>query len=116
MCMSRSPPCRARDPCGSEWKKRYTANQGKIEEEKATLECGGSTPLWIFGVRWLDTALDLWSAVARHRFGSLIGVGRTAWFGPPSLRTGRADLPHPALQLVIIPSATDTTAHRQLSG
>ena len=29
-----------------------------------------------------------------------IGVGR-ARDGPPSLRTGQADLPHPALQLVV---------------
>src|SRR5947209_16922062 len=34
----------------------------------------------------------------------LIGVGRTGWFpGPPSLRTGHADLPHPALRLVVLP-------------
>jgi len=32
-----------------------------------------------------------------------IGVGRTEWPRPPSLRTGLADLPHPALQLVVLP-------------
>ena len=30
-----------------------------------------------------------------------IGVGRHDWFRSPSLRTGRAILPHPALQLVV---------------
>jgi hypothetical protein len=24
------------------------------------MECGGRTPLWMYGVRWLDAALDLW--------------------------------------------------------
>ena len=33
-----------------------------------------------------------------------IGVGRTGCLpGPPSLRTGRAVLPHPALQSVVLP-------------
>ena len=35
------------------------------------MECGGSTPLWMFGVRRLDAALDVWSAAARRRFGCL---------------------------------------------
>jgi hypothetical protein len=30
-----------------------------------------------------------------------IGVGRDDWFRSPSLRTGLAILPHPALQLVV---------------
>jgi hypothetical protein len=30
-----------------------------------------------------------------------IGVGRDDWFRSPSLRTGQADFPHPALQLVV---------------
>src|SRR5205085_8350334 len=33
-----------------------------------------------------------------------IGVGSDDWFRTPSLRTGQADLPHPALQLVVLPS------------
>src|SRR6266404_91507 len=32
---------------------------------------------------------------------SQIGVGRDDWIRSPSLRTGQADLPHPALQLVV---------------
>src|SRR3954465_13734060 len=37
--------------------------------------------------------------------GSLeIGVGRASCPGPPSLRTGLADLPHPALQSVVLPA------------
>lgn len=32
-----------------------------------------------------------------------IGVGRHDWFRSPSLRTGQAILPHPALQLVVHP-------------
>src|SRR5687768_16171085 len=35
-----------------------------------------------------------------------IGVGRTR-YGPPSLRTGRADLPHPALRLVVSATRLD---------
>src|ERR1700722_5622986 len=37
--------------------------------------------------------------------GILIGVGRACdrACDSPSLRTGRADLPHPALQLVVLP-------------
>ncbi len=35
-----------------------------------------------------------------HWFSS-IGVGRDDWFRSPSLRTGQAVLPHPALQLVV---------------
>src|SRR5215468_1966904 len=33
-----------------------------------------------------------------------IGVGSIDWLRSPSLRTGRADLPHPALQLVVLPA------------
>jgi hypothetical protein len=32
-----------------------------------------------------------------------IGVGRNGLFVSPSLRTGLADLPHPALQLMVLP-------------
>jgi hypothetical protein len=32
-----------------------------------------------------------------------IGVGRDGLFVSPSLRTGLADLPHPALQLMVLP-------------
>jgi len=35
------------------------------------------------------------------RFQAHIGVGRSDWFRSPSLRTGLAVLPHPALQLVV---------------
>ena len=34
---------------------------------------------------------------------SKIGVGRNGLFVSPSLRTGLADLPHPALQLMVLP-------------
>src|SRR5215471_9201253 len=33
-----------------------------------------------------------------------IGVGSIDWLRSPSLRTGRADLPHPALQSVVLPA------------
>src|SRR5262249_44160604 len=33
-----------------------------------------------------------------------IGVGRIDWLRYPSLRTGRADLPHSALQSVVLPA------------
>ena len=56
------------------------------------------------------TALDL----GRFLFGpntartivraATIGVGRTDVFAPPSLRTGQAGFPHPALQSVVLPS------------
>src|ERR1700720_3001282 len=34
----------------------------------------------------------------------MIGVGRGDWFRSPSLRTGRADLPHPALRSMVLPA------------
>ena len=30
-----------------------------------------------------------------------IGVGTSHWLGRPSLQTGRADFPHPAIQLIV---------------
>jgi hypothetical protein len=36
-----------------------------------------------------------------------IGVRGDDWFRSPSLRTGRADLPHPALRLVVHPERID---------
>ena len=36
-------------------------------------------------------------------FKNKIGVGRNGLFVSPSLRTGLADLPHPALQLMVLP-------------
>jgi hypothetical protein len=40
-------------------------------------------------------------AIRFIRSSFLIGVGRDDWFRSPSLRTGHAGLPHPALQLVV---------------
>src|SRR5882724_6230132 len=36
---------------------------------------------------------------------SFIGVGRGDWFRSPSLRTGLAVFPHPALQSVVLPAS-----------
>ncbi len=40
-----------------------------------------------------------------------IGVGRGDWFRSPSLRTGLADLPHPALQLGFTSERIDAPTH-----
>ena len=51
---------------------------------------------------WAGTFARPATAMLRSR--RRIGVGRTDWLGPPSLRTVRAVLPHTALQLVVLPS------------
>src|SRR5262245_3384002 len=40
-------------------------NKHKTQNPNVRDECGGSKHLWIFGVRWLDTALDLGSPKRR---------------------------------------------------
>jgi hypothetical protein len=45
----------------------------------------------------------------------MIGVGRASCVpGPPSLRTGQADFPHPALQLVVLPQRGPRIPMRRL--
>ena len=51
----------------------------------------------------IGTALGMRSLMEELRQSNLIGVGRNGLFVSPSLRTGLADLPHPALQLMVLP-------------